>query len=274
MKPLLIAILAGGVAGLGGSLAGRALTPAPTAPRGEDPATTRPGGITRGTDELAGLRTELAALRQANERLESRLAGLELGPRESRTLASATETQELASLRTEFEDLLYALRTPDAPPPASLQSAVRRTLEDVRGEEERQRQLEREQERAQRLEQRVERLASELELAPYQVPEFRKAMAESEARREAAMALVRDGGDWGLARDAMRDLREQTEASFSAILTPQQLERFGELQNPRGGRGGFGAFGPGGGGGGGGNNQGGGGRRGGGGGGGNAGSGQ
>ncbi len=260
MKPILIALLAGGGAGLAGGLATQALSPAPRPAEPSSPS--RSAAVAPQVDELAALRGQIEGLRQANERLEGRLAALQLGQGGARTSASASETEELAALRNEMADLLFALRTPDAPPPDSLRSAVRRTLEDVRGEEERQRQLEREQERVQRLDQRIDRLASELELAPYQLADFRKAMVESEARREAAMALMRDGGDWGVARDAMRELREQTQATFSGILTPDQLERFGELSNPRGGRGGFGP----GGGPGGGNNNPGGGRRGGGGG--------
>lgn len=267
MKPILIALLAGGGAGLAGALAAQALSPAPR-PADPGPAT-RTAAVVPQTDELAGLRLQIEGLRQANERLEGRIAALQLGQGGARTSASAAETEELAALRNEMADLIFALRTPDAPPPASLRTAVRRTLEDVREEEERQRQLEREQERVQRLDQRIDRLAGELQLAPYQLADFRKAMVESEARREATMALMRDGGDWTVARDAMRDLREQTQATFAGILSPDQLERFGELANPRGGRGGgFGGFGPGGGPGGGqgGNNNQGGGRRGGGGG--------
>lgn len=239
MKTLLIAILAGGAAGVGGSLAAGALLRCSTSPAEDPAASARPAGVTRSVDELAGLRAELATLRQTNERLEARIAGLELGPRDARAPASAAENEELASLRGEVADLIFALRTPDAPPPASLQSAVRRTLEDVRQEEQRQRELEREQERIERMNQRIDRLVGELELAPYQVDGFRRAMAESEARRDAAMALARDGTDWGQARDAMRDLREQTEASMAGILTPDQLAKYSELQDPRG-RGGFG----------------------------------
>lgn len=243
MKTLLIAILAGGAAGVGGSFAVRYMAPDAAPSSDARPASQ---GVTRSPDELAGLRSELAALRQRNEQLETRIAGLELGPRESRS--PAAESDDLASLRSEVEGLLLAMSTPDAPAPASLQTAVRRTLEDVRAEEGRQRELEREQERVQRLEQRVDRMLTDLELAPYQVDGFRNAMAEADARRDAAMAQVRDSGDWTQARDLMRDLRDQSEAAMSAVLTTDQLEKYNELQNPRRFGGGGGDFGGGGGG--------------------------
>ena len=233
MKITLLALLAGAVAGASASLLTQALVEpaAPAAP--ERAAVTRAGG------DVEALRTELDELAATARALDSRLASLELAPRSStRAPASSGEAGELAELRGEVEDLLAALQTPGVAPPPSFQDAVRRTLEDVRAEEQRQRDLEREQERVERLEQRVDRMVEELALAPYQVEGFRKVVADSEARRDAAFALAREGGDWQVAREAMRDLRDQTQRELSGLLTPEQMEQYEQLANPRFGRGG------------------------------------
>lgn len=249
-QAILAAVLAGLVAGMvGAGVVGGLMATKSEGAKGDEVASLDPVADTG----LDALQTKVAKLERENAELRDRVDSLELRPvaahRDPAPLSAAGLSPEDAE---EERALLATLDDPAAPIPPALREAFEQTYRDIREQEAQERQREREQREAERISDRVKELAPELGLDQFQVGKMTDVLVNESVERNRMFSEMREGGgDFGDARQMMRDLRQQTTDALAQILTPMQLEQYQEQQNDRWG--GFG--GPGGGGRGGDNNN-------------------
>jgi hypothetical protein len=239
MKSLIpIAVLAGAVAGGGTALlAGTVLRPAP------EPAQV----VSPDDDLLADLAASLKRVEEENQELADRVSGLEgqlALVRPERQPAAAAPASDAVAVDDELKDLAAALRDPDSvPPPASFQESVNRALQNIRADEEHERDERRRQAYEERLDERLSELALDLGLTKNQSDGLRSLYLEQNERRMQLMDEARDG-NWSTMRDSFREMREQMDQRLAQILTPDQLQRYNEQAGDGRGWGGPGFGGP------------------------------
>ncbi|MDA1266248.1 MAG: hypothetical protein O2816_14295, partial [Planctomycetota bacterium] len=229
---LLIAIVSGGLAGVGTSLivqpgedAGADLRAAPG-----------PGGASV---------AHVAELRKTNSLLEQRLNRLEsqINMVGSRTNASDAQPTQVDFDISAIEAMLAALNKPDQPAPAGLQTMVDRAIE---GREERER-LAKEAEdlanREERLDERMDEISEKLGLDITQRGAVRDALWDRDEARNAMFGQMRGGGG-GMDREAMgtmfEEINTKATAALQSTLSPAQYEMYQEEYPDRRGGGGFG----------------------------------
>ena len=92
-----------------------------------------------------------------------------------------------------------------------------------------------------RLDDQVAKLAEQLGLAPYQASLMRDSMAKAQAALgEKRAEVFASGGGRQEMRAAASDVQAMMKDEFAAFMTPDQLEKYDEVQPGFGGRGGFG----------------------------------
>lgn len=251
-QPILLSVVAGALAGVAGAgVVALAISP--------DAETSRSGAADSAALEVASLREEVSVLRQRNDDLASRLGDLELRPvvpLESSREAIASPEQiaaqaELEAKISELEELASFLRNPSSDAPVALYETVSTALEDIRVQEDAERDQRREERTQERLDERLTALSQTLGLDAYQSDELRGLYNDQRAKMNAKMEEIRDNGDFQGMRDAMREIRDESNTLIQGVLSSSQYEIYSEL--PRGeslfgggGRGGFGGGGSGG----------------------------
>ena len=222
--------------------------------------------------ELSGsdLATEIAALRQQNTELMNRVVDLEMsaslagtGSERREPVAVATDG-EYEAMKEELKSLLATMQGSSDVVAPVFRESVATVVEDIKAQEEAERDLRRAERRTERTEKRLDDLAEKLGLNPTQVNDLREHTLAIEEKRQAMFAEARELGEFGSMRENMRTLRDESNVALQGIFTPSQYQQYTDENLGGGGRGGFGGGGGGrdGGGGGGNNNGGGGGGRG------------
>ena len=240
MKPthLLIALVAGGLAGAGSAFLVR--TPEPA--KSDRLTAASPGG---------GTGHEIAELRAKNSELEDRLHLLErqLAMQQgSRSSAVTEDPSSAAQLDVEgLEELLASLNTPDKPAPAGLAMMVERAIEDKEERERQERDAERQAQREQRLDERMNEMAEQLGLDQGQKSSVRTALLERDEARTQFFESMRNGGGFGAGMDrdgmrtAMEEISNKANMTIQGSLSPAQYEQYQEEFSDSGfGRGGWG----------------------------------
>jgi len=255
---ILLAILAGALAGVGGAFVSQTLLAPADAHRPVEESL----GLEPGSDVDAGaLAEQVAVLRQKNDDLLMRLSALENRMGSSLREEVPTESsEEVAALQRQVVQLAMALDNPASAESVSLRKAVGTALEDIRAAEEAEREKEREEREARRMDEQVVRLTEELGLDTSQAKDLRNLLDSEKLKRDELFATMRDGTmNREDMREAMGTLRDDWNTALAGILTPAQLQTYNDsnlgrtLNNfgrggDRGGRagGGFGGFGGGG----------------------------
>jgi hypothetical protein len=158
---ILISILVGALAGIGGAFLTQTLLSPPSSPADESVSGMAPERED-GTDALT---LQLAELKRENEGLAYRLSALEnLSTDSGRQELPTSDSAELAELQKQVVRLATALDNPTSVEAVSLRNAVGVALEDIRSSEEEDRQQEQEEREVRRMDERMERLKKDLGL--------------------------------------------------------------------------------------------------------------
>lgn len=193
-----------------------------------------------------GWREELDKLRVENQMLAQRLASLESGANGgARTALNTPETSlsvdELSALKQLASVGLPAASDLSAPP--VLYANVKGALEDIRAQEDAEREERRRQAEAERLERDLEKMAADLAMDGFQTNEMRRILTERNDSRAQMMAMMRDGGgDFDAMREQGRAQIERLEGQVKSTLSSEQFATFQEKYGLMG----FGGRGPGG----------------------------
>lgn len=176
---------------------------------------------------------KLATLERQNIDLLERLIELE-----QRQLMSAANRQpvmdtsgdsaDLAQVKQEYQQLVAAMNDPEAVLPETLRAGVSQALDDIRAQEERERDERREAAAEKRLEDRIAKLASDLGLDHIQVGEMRNILVTENTNRTEMFTKMREGGDFGNMREAWGKLRDDTNDALAKVLTPIQMDQYKE----------------------------------------------
>jgi hypothetical protein len=233
---LILTLIVGAVAGLFGAALINLFLP-DSSTRADERGRTP---IVRGPVEDDGeLAERLADLELQNLALLERLETLEesmslLGSR--RVVADTPAPVEAQEVDESIAALAAALRSGQGPD--EFQVLVENALGEIRAQEERERAQEREQLILERVDKRLEELGEELGLTPYQVDAMRPILIEQDSKRMAITDEIREQSrDWREAREDFTELRDATIERLADVLTPDQLERYEQLENPFGRRG-------------------------------------
>ena len=257
-KTLLSAALCGALAG-GASYGLLHLTQGASAPAAAASAAPLPEHRAAAPEE--GWRAEFEKLRVENAMLAQRLNQIESGAGAARAAVPTTETSLSSDEVSALKQLVQA-SAPSAAAPGTapvLYANVKGALEDIRAQEDAEREERRRQAEAERLERDLERMTSELALAPYQTDELRRVLTERNDLRAQMFEQMREGsGDFEAMREQGRANIERLEGQIKATLSEEQFagfqEKFGLMNFGGRGPGGFRGFGRGSTGGGGGGN--------------------
>jgi len=192
-----------------------------------------------GEGDLVALRQEFLSLRDENNALRMRLTAVE-----ERAAAAAALREAVIADVTDADGATQGSAEAAAPGalaagelPPRFRDSVATALEDIRAEEERDRDDRRREAVEQRLEDRLDELAIELQLEPYQTDQLRGVISTDTVRRGEIMTEARESGDWGSLRDAFSESREETRLAVAEILTSEQMEKYEAMGNDRGFRG-------------------------------------
>ncbi len=223
---ILVSVLVGALAGIGGAFVAQGLVSS-DAPRSVDHSS---GLVPEGSEDTDALINQVASLQQKNEDLTMRLSSLEHRLNGSLREEIPTESSEkIAELQNQVVQLAKALDNPTSPESVSLRNAVSFALEDIRAAEEAERDAEREAREIRRMDERMEKYAKDLGLDQIQVKEMRLVLDGESIKREEMFNTMRDGTmDRGEMRTVMNDLREETRTALQGILTPAQYESYTE----------------------------------------------
>lgn len=192
-------------------------------------------GLGHSLDEL---RMGDVALATRIDELEARLASVA-----SRAPAALTASVDGRLSASEVSPERLASMLGDGASSPEFVATVGRALEEIRAQEEADREAERQALQRQRVEDRVARLQESLGLSNVQTRDLRTVLLDQEDKRDALFSSIRDGqGDPMSMRDSMRDLRDQTNTALQGILTADQYDSYRETERDdfRGGFGGGG----------------------------------
>lgn len=181
---------------------------------------------------LVALETKLDDLLEQNRNLLERVEFLEARPAvvaETPREAVEPETDpETEALEKDIRTLVAAMRNPQAPLPPNLRNGVTEALKEIRAEEDRERDERRTAARVERMEGYLTRMSDELGLAPYQTDELRTLFTDMDTKRNELIQTARDARDFNGVREAMRDMRTESEEGLARILTPAQKQQYEE----------------------------------------------
>lgn len=194
------------------------------------PAANAPATPASRPEELARLEQRVRLLEQSVEALEARRPPALTEPSEE----PAAPSSELAKLRAEVSGLLAGEALHSEGGREYLKDMVRTVQQELSAEQRLQRQRQWEaREQAARAEQqeRWRRFAVEARLTYAQEQELLRLLSEEQARRDALMERLREGGPE--ARGAFRQLRlqrEQTDQLMHGLFDEQQKARYDALR--------------------------------------------
>jgi hypothetical protein len=183
------------------------------------------------SEEFRALRAELQALRAEQASLGLRVTEIESRPAALavREPVGGPSSEEVAQAM----EMVAAIQHPDSTASPGLETFVL----DVLGEKEERERAEREERRLAALtdvlHERVQELSGELGLSSYQEQELFGVLSAEATRRDAFFEELRESGSWDrrTMRDTMGKLREETLTALQTVLTPEQLERYRELED-------------------------------------------
>ncbi len=239
---LLIALVAGGVAGTGSAF----LVGSSVVDKGEPHVAATPGGGP--TERIEDLIARNDELERRLSLLESQLE-METNCRDDPSMAAPVE---VSFNEGDLLQLLASLEKPDQPPPAGLQRMVERAIEDKQDRERSERELEEQARREERLDERMAEMAEKLGLDMSQQETVRTALWTRDQERGELMTKMREtmrgggpgGGSMDDMRAAMQGITDRTNVALQASLSPSQFEQYQEEYPDRsrgwGGRGGGG----------------------------------
>ncbi len=236
---VVISILAGAAAGFVAAFVPSLLSPAPArGERASEIVPSSPAGQTYDDRRLLG---DVDDLRMLGEDLNLRLRALEesLALADTGRSAVAPQAVDSSSYGDDLNALAAALR--EGRTTENFQVLVASALDEIREQEENERNLKEHEQMLERLETRLVDLTEELGLTPYQVKEMRPLLLAQEEKRMELFNAMREGaGDFRNVREEMRTIRDEHVQAVANVLTPEQLEGY-EDQGFRGfGRGDFG----------------------------------
>jgi|GEM_PF-1607825 len=237
-----IALLAGIVGGVGATVVTKLLST--DSATGSGPEPTLAAGLTPGDDGVDGdLQAELERLRKENDALALRVASLESRPAATREeiTTEGSSSEDIAALQEQVLELSAALKNPGSPQSVGLRNMVAAALDDVRDMEDEERRTERQQRDVDRVVERMDEISERLGLDAVQRQSMQDVLIDETTKRSAVFEQMREG-NFGRTeiRTAMMELHEETRTQLANILTPTQLETYGEMDSDRGRFGGFG----------------------------------
>ncbi len=188
-------------------------------------------------DSVARLENDVAMI----EGMLSELRGMDVGQLAARTPIESLTAGLSADEIEELKLLASVASNGDLGAGSNDYNAVRSTLEQIREDEDAAEAAARRVRDLERIESDLTRLAEELGLVGYQTDGMRNIMTVELDKRSALVAEAREGGDWGLMRDGMREIRDESQGQFEELLGPDLYTEYSENNNDR--RGGFGGFG-------------------------------
>jgi uncharacterized protein (UPF0335 family) len=179
-----------------------------------------------------GWREELDKLRVENQMLAQRLASLESGAGAGARTAVVSPEADLSVEEIGALKQLVAKSGPVSVEGASapvLYSNVKGALEDIRAQEEAEREERRRQAEAERLERDLEKMATDLAMDGFQTDAMRRILTERNEQRSQMMDLMREGGaDWETVRDQGRAQIERLDGQVKTTLSSEQYAAFQE----------------------------------------------
>ena len=188
-----------------------------------------------GSEATAGLRAEVTELEEHHAALSARLMTLEqtLANRVARDPRSAGETDP--ALPGRIEPLASRARPeaaeePDASGP--FVDTVYSALQEIRADEERERDVLRQEAREARVEARLERLVDQIGIGGYQMDQMRELLLWRETTRDELRAAEGLRDREGIKED-YRAMREETEDRLAGILLPEQLDAYRKSEQRR-----------------------------------------
>ena len=211
-------LLVGGflAAGLVGGLAATILAPTPqTAQTSESLLPTAAATATA---------ADLDALNAEVQRLTDRLDMIESGGALSLRTPEGDLPQAVTTDQLEEAVAAVIAKNVDS---SSMTSLVAGTLENIRAQEEAERDIQREQRRVDRLQDRVDRLTEQLGLYPDQASAMLDVLDQQDTKRDELRDEIRSGG-LGMTdmRDGFQAIQEETNTAVQGILTPEQFATY------------------------------------------------
>jgi len=173
--------------------------------------------------DLGPLNVQLAALTRRLDMLE---AGDSLGTRRPAGDAALFLPPE------QLQEAVAAAIEGKVGSAGSMQSMVASTLDQIRMQEEAQKQIERDQQRQDALQRRIDRLTEDLGLYPDQASKMLTILSNEDTQRNDMREAMRTGGaDFANLRDDMNTLRDTTKNAVAEVLTAEQLEKYNASNN-------------------------------------------
>lgn len=227
-------LLVGGflAAGLVGGLAATVFAPSGSQPNQDDSSEViLPGQDADGS--LSELTDQVRVLAQRIEMLEN-----------TDSLGTRRPTGEMAMSAFTEEQLQEAVAAviTGSPDQGTMRTMIANTLEDLRTQEEIQKDMEREQRRLDQLQSRVDRVAEKLGLYPDQSTALYDIYADSDEKRNTLRDDMRNGtADFTTIRESMRAIGDEADVALQGLLSPEQYTQYEEENlGGGGGRGGGG----------------------------------
>jgi len=181
-------------------------------------------------DRIGAIQGEVRELRSSQEELALRLDAVESRPRPvaARTPVPAESPEALDEVR----DMVAAIKDPSPATAPGLETYVLDVLDQKEAQEEAARLQRRETARQERLRQRVDDLTQELGLSGYQSQEMLTILTDESTRRDTIFTEMRESGDWDrrAIREKMGGIRDETNTALGDVLTPDQLDRYHQLE--------------------------------------------
>lgn len=243
----LLAVLAGAIGGVAGSVAVNSLGSVPVEATSEASA----GGLIPGAaGEKQDWSDEFASLRRESKELSLRLVALESrasASRREQVIESGGDAASITELQESVAALAAALQNPQSSSSAGFRQMVASALEEVQTAQAEERTSEREQREIDRIVERMADYSEKLGLDAIQRKSMQDVLIDSSSKRNTLFTSMRDGTvPREDIREAFTTQRSDTEAALGQILSPQQLEDYNGMSQDRGGFGGGGRGGRGG----------------------------
>lgn len=210
------------------------------------------GSMIAKVDEL---QTGIDQLRAENARLLERLIGIENRPAALapvRVDADQPTSAEVAAIQQDLTSLAAAMRDPNEALPQNFRLQISNVLDDIRAQEEKEKELARKQRDEERKEERFQEMVTALNLNAYQAEQLRGTLDVAMKAMESARDTMMETRDFEGMRTAMEGVRDAAKLDLSRYMTAEQIQTMddkylsGRGSIIGGGRGGFGGGGRGG----------------------------
>jgi hypothetical protein len=192
------------------------------------------GGPT--AQQLASVQRQLEDIAGAQDEISRRIQQVELellrGAQNDRAATPIlTSPESVADLKEHVTQLDKAFAQMGASKGAGMFTIedVGAALEEIRAQEESDRDAGREEQRAERLAERLAEVAKELGLDSYQQQQLAVVAAEATEARNEIFNEIRESGDWNTLRDSIEAGRSAFDTTLSAFLSTDQFTSFSEM---------------------------------------------